>query len=164
MKALFDSGGSNTLIHSSCLPPGATSIILEEGPTVMKTIAGNFLTMRKVYVKDLSMPEFDKCKQRDGVEAFVFDSPCNYDIILGQNFLSDAGIVMDFEYRKVTWMDNVVKMKPPGYWEDHNNLYYALSQDPYEDDDNENEFESFAVNIEEAKYEKVDGDEVARKQ
>jgi hypothetical protein len=48
LRVLFDSGGTNTLINSSCLPRGATPRRLIDGPTKLKTIAGDFLSTRSV--------------------------------------------------------------------------------------------------------------------
>ena len=63
------------------------------------------------------------------------------------------------------WMGQVVAMKPPGFWEDGDNLFMALLEDPYDLEDGEEElFENFAVNIEQAKYKAVCGDEVAKAQ
>ena len=62
-------------------------------------------------------------------------------------------------------MDNVVKMKPPGFWENSENLYWALADDPWESEDADEEiFENYAVNIEQAKYVKVSGEEVSEQQ
>ena len=83
---LFDLGGSHTLIHSRCLPKGCSPIVNQTGTQSLQTIAGSFVSNRKVYIKELVLPEFDKTKRIDGIEAFVFDSPCNYDVILGRDF------------------------------------------------------------------------------
>ena len=49
MKVLLDSGGSATLIHEKCLPPGATSSLLPEGQTNFQTTAGLFSATRQVF-------------------------------------------------------------------------------------------------------------------
>ena len=68
LKVLLDSGGTHTMIHSSCLPKGATPHPLQDGARTLRTIAGDFMTTRTVDIKDLVFPEFDKTKR---VNAFV---------------------------------------------------------------------------------------------
>ena len=46
------------------------------------------------------LPEFDKTKRINGSEVFVFDSPCRYNIILGQDILHKIGLNLDFSEKK----------------------------------------------------------------
>ena len=110
LRVLFDSGGTNTLIHSGCIPLGATPSLLTERQS-LQTIAGTFLSKRQVGLQELSLPEFDSKKRISGVNAFVFDSPCNYDIILGRDFLSMIGLTLDFKNHTMKWMDSTIQMK-----------------------------------------------------
>ena len=134
MRVLFDSGGSHSLIHSSCLPPGACPSLLPEGKKALQTIAGTFQSQREVYCKGIALPEFNKTRSVDGVSCFVFDAPCNYDIILGRDFLSAAGVNMNFEFGFMEWMESKVEMKEPQHWKNHLNTYYALNADDIDDD------------------------------
>jgi hypothetical protein len=78
LRVLFDSGGTNILIHSKCLPKGASPVVLKDGPTKLKTMAGDFVSTPSTYLKDLVLPEFDKTRRVEGIRAFIFDAPCNY--------------------------------------------------------------------------------------
>eukprot|EP00957_Ditylum_brightwellii_P149748 11404322-Ditylum_brightwellii.AAC.1 len=50
-------------------------------------------------------------KQVDCIQASVFDSPCNYDMIVGRDFLQRAGIKLDFEHGSIEWLGQKVAMK-----------------------------------------------------
>ena len=60
-------------------------------------------------------------------------------------------------------MDQVVKIKQPGYWENGDSLYASFVDDPWdlEDDD---KLDNYAITIEEAKYVAVTVDKVATQQ
>lgn len=109
LRVLFDSGGSHTLIHRSVLPIKAR--LMQAEMNSCATAAGTFQVKDKVRLRKCFLPEFDKTKRIYGINAGVFDAPCNYDVILGRDFLSDIGIKMDFETRTMQWMDRTVNMK-----------------------------------------------------
>eukprot|EP00978_Attheya_sp_CCMP212_P013615 scaffold34177_cov35-Attheya_sp.AAC.2 len=48
----------------------------------------------------------------DVLTAYVIESPCRYDVILGRDFLEATGIVLDFSKKKVIWDELSVAMKP----------------------------------------------------
>ena len=62
IKILFDSGGSSTMIHERCLPPGAVPSLLSSGKSKFQTVAGTFESSREVYLEDITLPEFDKTR------------------------------------------------------------------------------------------------------
>ena len=82
LRVLFDSGGGKTMIHSSALPVGACPELLHK-TLDLTTIKGTYKANRQVYLEDITLPEFDKTRQIDGVWAYVFETPCQHDIILG---------------------------------------------------------------------------------
>ena len=84
LKVLFDSGGSNTMIHACCLPVGAIPSLLPK-KSKFKTIAGTFDSSREVLLEDVVFLEFHKTKRISGAKAFVFNANCNYDMILGRD-------------------------------------------------------------------------------
>ncbi|MHA7927741.1 MAG: retropepsin-like aspartic protease, partial [Marinobacter sp.] len=164
LHVLFNPGGSHTLIHSRALPRGATPGTIEGGQRSLQTIAGTFASNRVVRLDQLTLPEFDKQKEVDRVHAFVFDSPCNYDIILGRDFLSSAGIQMDFQTGTMKWLERTIEMKPPGYWQVPAHIAMAFWDETFEEfDDAEDEkkfFEAMSAEIKEAKYEQVTAKQV----
>ena len=80
MRVLLDSGGSHLLIHSRVLPKGTVPVTFEQRHN-MHTIMGQFQANRKVYLREMMLPEFDKAKRIDGLEAYVFDAPCRHNLI-----------------------------------------------------------------------------------
>ncbi len=48
----------------------------------------------------------------DVLTAYVIESPCRYDLILGRDFLEATGMVLDFSKKKVLWDELSVAMKP----------------------------------------------------
>ena len=110
MRVLLDSGGSHSLIHARMLPKGTNPVVLP-GPRNVNTIMGQFEANRKVYLRDIVLPEFDKTKRIDGLEAYVFDAPCRYDMILGRDFLNLTGMKLDFYSGLIQWLDQEVLMK-----------------------------------------------------
>eukprot|EP00978_Attheya_sp_CCMP212_P026916 scaffold89454_cov68-Attheya_sp.AAC.1 len=52
--------------------------------------------------------------------AYVIESPCPYDLILGRDFLEATGMVLDFSKKKVFWDELSVAMNEThdiiGYW------------------------------------------------
>jgi hypothetical protein len=110
LRSLFDSGGSATMIHERCLPRGCETTRLTNNVT-SNTIAGNFSSERCVLMKEITLPEFDRNKKIDQQGAFVFGGECNYDVILGRDFLTNAGIDIRFQDNKIQWMNLTVEMK-----------------------------------------------------
>ena len=100
LKILFDSGGSHTMIDSSCLPVGVNPTLLPN-PTQMQTIAGSINTNRYVRLSEISLPEFDRSKIIDGNVALVFDSPCQYDMIVGRDFLQKIDLKLNFDTKSI---------------------------------------------------------------
>ena len=45
--------------------------------------------------------------------AYVFDSPCRYQVIAGRDFLRRTGIDLTFKKNHITWMDWSIPMKSP---------------------------------------------------
>ena len=160
LKVLFDSGGTGCLINQRALPMGANPIVSDK--ETLKTIAGNFVVNRKVYVRDIILPEFSKSRQVDGHEMFVFNEHCPYDVILGCDFLKKIGLKLDFESGIIEWMDDKVAMKDRHHWNDPVNTFFALLDDDELDGDDA-VHESFA-NILDAKYEKTKVDDVVSQQ
>ena len=167
LKVLLDSGGGATLFHRSCLPRGATPRMLPEKKE-MKTILGIFTPNNEVLLEDIQLPEFDKSRKVDFVNAFIFDEPCRYDVILGRDFLSKAGITICFKSNVMTWLENVVPMRCPTT--DKETLEAVLDACYMHDEEYELEIDwldgylSNPIPILDAKYEKADIDEVTTMQ
>ena len=111
MKVLLDSGGPATLIHERCLLPGATPSLLPGGKTNFQTTAGLFSATGQVFLDQIILPEFDKTKRISGNSAYVFNSPCKYDMIVGRDILNKIGLTLCFAEKTMWWIDYTVPMK-----------------------------------------------------
>ena len=171
LQVLFDSGSTGTLIHSRCLPPGAVPA-LSANKRVTTTASGSFDTSRSVFLKDIRLPEFTTHSVIDGVEARVFDADSRFDLILGRDFLTNAGLDVCFSDNTVKWLGRSIDLKPNDYFNsttyfnDINKVSSRIDADSeYEGDIPDIGHECFAASpILERKYQKVTAKEVASKQ
>jgi hypothetical protein len=94
-RVLFDSGSNISLMKRSCLPKNCQTKPLESSRKV-STLAGKLQVKEVVTMRDIRLPEFDKNRRIDSHKCLVHDNDaCNYDIILGTQFLSKTGIKLD---------------------------------------------------------------------
>ena len=61
----------------------------------------------------------------DGINAYVFNSDCQHDIIIGRDVLQKIGFIINFVESKMVWLDQEVQMKPPHYWEEPTSYHIA---------------------------------------
>ena len=54
------------------------------------------------------------------------DMPCAYDVILGHDFLSCAGIELNFNTGVVKWLDKTIMMKDQDHWDYQSNWVCAI--------------------------------------
>ena len=154
LRALFDSGGSATMIHERCLPKGCQPTLLSNNVT-SNTIAGNFTSDKCVHMKEITLPEFDRNKKIEQQGAFVFGGDCTYDVILGRDFLTNAGIDICFADNKIQWMNLTIEMKSM----DGEKVIQVGTTGEVDIPD-----ENFTATILDAKYEGTTPDEVAKQQ
>jgi hypothetical protein len=63
-------------------------------------MSGQFFSKQVVTLCDIHLHEFDKNRKIDQQQALVFDNnPCQYNMILGSNFLTKAGLKLDYSSR-----------------------------------------------------------------
>jgi hypothetical protein len=112
---MMDSGGSNCLINERALPKGTLQTIRTKSN--FTTTAGVLQSNSTVDIDKLALPEFTRALHIKDVKAYVFNNPdVEYDIIFGRDFLSRAGITLNFQEETINWMDFTVPMKAPHYW------------------------------------------------
>ena len=104
LKVLLDSGSNATLMHERCLPLGAVSLKAPRTCTTT-TASGSFDLSCYVNLRGMHLPEFTNHSVIDGVQARLFNADCQYDLILGRDFLSQAGIDIMFSTHTVHWLD-----------------------------------------------------------
>jgi hypothetical protein len=81
----------------------------------VKTLGGKLTSQHMVVMRDVRMPEFDKNRRISQQTCLVFDNDnCNYDIILGTNFLTKVGIKLNYEENQMEWFDTVLPLRPTG--------------------------------------------------
>ena len=113
-RVLFDSGSNVSLIKRSCLPKNCKTKSLTSRRQVA-TLAGKLLSKEVVTLRDMRLPEFDKNRRIDEHKCLVFDNDnCNYDIILGTQFLSKTGIKLNYAEETMEWFDTTLPLKPTG--------------------------------------------------
>ena len=137
----------------------------------MTTLNGICEAQGKVMLKKLRLPELDKNRIISEQEAFIFDSPCRYDVILGQDFLEKTGIDIRYSIRKVEWLGSTIPLRSPH--DDTNEeevmgevfqSYLVQLEDEYFGEDWLDSYLTSPKTILDAKYEKLDVDTFAKEQ
>ena len=165
LKVLLDSGSTKTYIHRKCLPKDCKPVSVKEART-MRTIAGDGTCNSFVVIRDLRLPELDKNRRIGQQKALVFDHECRYDVILGADFLSKAGIDIKYSTKTIQWHEFELPMRDPIYMD--NDEFLAMSN--VVEQRNEDELygmdwcepDSYAIEILDAKYDAVAIDEVVK--
>jgi transposase InsO family protein len=148
LTILFDSGGTGCWINERALPRNCPTTPLDQ-PKSSLTLAGTLSSQFVVQLQGIILPEFDRNKTIERQGAYVFSGPCNYDIILGRDFLETIGLILDFDRGVMEWMDKAVAMEG------------ATQQRKVELQDKSDQTESMVTQILEAKYEKWNPEDVA---
>ena len=81
----------------------------------------------------------------------MFDGPCQYDLILGRDFLHKIGLQLDFANAKMCWMEHLVPMRDDASLKESNCLEL----------EDEVDIDAFTSEILDTKYEQVDPVKVA---
>ena len=170
LRCLFDSGSSGSLIHRSALPQGVKLESLESEQQML-TIAGTYKSVYRVSLEDIRLPEFDKYRNIKDMHAYVFDSPCRYKLILGNDFLQDTGIDIKFSNSTVEWFGNTIPHRDPNTFtsEDAQVCLHMTLMDMDDDFlsehfDDEDIFESYVAKILDAKYDEMTIEDVVKLQ
>jgi len=111
-------------------------------------------------MEDIILPKFDRSKRIDHNNAFVFTSDSRCDVILGRDFLHKAGLQLDFQTKSIKWMEHVVPMKDSEFLKQPQLFLLDL----WDDDAFDDEIDSHATEMLDAKHEKVDTTVVAEQQ
>lgn len=161
LKVLLDSGSRKTLINRSVLPKNTVTKKLQKGQT-LKTLAGKVAACEMVTLRDLRLPEFDKNRRIEQQKALVFDTECRYDIILGTDFLSKAGISINYDTGFMEWYENIIPLRDPiglnaeTFDEMEDSLFIQIEDELLGED----WLDSYATEILDAKYSVLDIDGV----
>ena len=146
LTALFDSGGTISLIHERVLLSDMVPLI---GPMQnFTTLAGEFQSNRQVLLEEIVLPEFKCTAYIDSQQCQVFTGPCCYDIILGRDFLRKIHFHINFQNNSMTCMDMSVSMHSPDFFTDNSQIRDIMFFDDADVD-------SYASLIKESTYKPV---------
>jgi hypothetical protein len=81
----------------------------------VRTLGGKLTSQKVVTMRDIRLPEFDENRRISQQTCLVFDNDsCNYDIILGTNFLTKVGIKLNYKEHQMEWFNTVLPLHPTG--------------------------------------------------
>ena len=114
---LLDGGKSGSLINKRAMPKGAVATKSNRSH-ITTTALGLFDTSLTVGLKNIRLPEFSNGRKVDGWNCRIFDSSaCQYDMIIGRDFMRHIDIDHFFSTDTIRWIDRLVKMKPPHHYD-----------------------------------------------
>jgi hypothetical protein len=165
LKVLFDPGSTVTFIGRKCLPRHCKPLPAAR-PRSVTTLAGSCTANEMVVLCAIRLPELDKNRVIDQHKAFVFDGDTRYDLILGADFLAKSGIDIKYSSGTVEWFDSELPMRDPTCVDNHEYLAMAEALEVHREEEtifgrDWYDPDCFATAILDAKYEKVNVDDVA---
>ena len=131
----------------------------------VNTLAGAYQSSAMVVMRNLRLPELDKNRNVEQQKALIFESEtCKYGVILGADFLTKTGIDVKYSTGTIQWFENELPLRDPHTLKDKD--YVAMAE--IVEIQQEVEFfgmdwydpTCYAIEILDAKYEKVQIDEV----
>jgi hypothetical protein len=164
LKILLDSGSTTTLINKRCLPKKCQPCQIFQSRMV-NTLAGAYQSSAMVVMCNLRLPELDKNRNVEQQKALIFESKtCKYDVIVGADFLTKTGIDVKYSKGTIQLFKNELPLCDPHTLTDKD--YVAIAE--IIEIQQEVEFfgidwydpTCYAIEILNAKYEKVQIDEV----
>ena len=149
LVALLDTGSNQSHIQQRVLPH---DIKFEEISRPVVGLTGKAVVTKQVTLSNMLFPELSRTLRiNDSFKCNVMENESYYDIILGRDFLAPVGLDIKNSTQEVVWMDHSIPFRPKNALEDPYTLYNDC-------------LDALAAEILEAKYEKVDGEEVAELQ
>ena len=164
LKVLFDPGSTVTFISRKCLPRHCKPCPVTRSRSV-NTLAGSCTASEMVVLRAIRLPELDKNRVIDQHKALVFDGDIRYDLILGADFLAKSGIDIKYSSGTVEWFDNELSMRDPTCLDNHEYIAMAEALEVHREEEalfgrDWYDPDCFATAILDAKYEKVNVDDV----
>ena len=112
----LDGGSSGSLIKKRAIPKRAVATKSDRSH-MTTTASGSFDTSLTVGVQKIRLPEFSNNRKVEGWNLRIFDSTtCQYDMIIGRDFMQHIGIDNFFTTDTIRWIDRSVKLKPPHHY------------------------------------------------
>jgi transposase InsO family protein len=155
-KCLFDTGGTRSMAHRKVLPQGAALTPLPAA-TMCNTIAGNYKPSGTLVCADMKFPEFDANLTVDTQEFLVFDAPCAYDLILGNDFLIKIGLKVNYETLELEWLGRKLPMNSVFSKE---RMAACVDTFYYQEEEEAGLYDAFTTSIAESEYDGMNIDQV----
>ena len=106
---LLDSGATGCWVSRTRLPPNIQGKKVAEITSL--TLAGTFTSNKEIQLEQVMLPEFSKTRKVDYVQAKIFTTPCQYDMILGRDLLNDLVIILDYKNNSMEWDQAHIPMR-----------------------------------------------------
>ena len=164
LKVLFDPGSTVTFISRKCLPRRCKPCPVTRSRSVT-TLVGSCTASEMVVLRAIRLPELDKNRVINQHKALVFDDDIRYDLILGADFLAKSGIDIKYSSETIEWFDNELPMRDPTCLDNHEYIAMAKALEVHREEEalfgrDWYDPDCFATAILDAKYEKVNVDDV----
>ena len=132
---------------------------------MVNTLAGAYQSSAMVVMRNLRLPELDKNRNVEQQKALIFESEtCKYDVILGADFLTKTGIDVKYSTGTIQWFENELPLRDPHTLKDNDYLAMAEIVEIQQEIDffgmDWYDPTCYAIEILDAKYEKVQIDDV----
>jgi hypothetical protein len=129
-------------------------------------LADTYQSSAMVVMRNLRLPEFDKNRNVEQQKALIFESETckKYDVILGADFLTKTGIDVRYSTGTKQWFENELPLRDPHTLKDKD--YVAMAEIVEIQQEVKNfgmdwyDPTCYAIEILDAKYEKVQIDDV----
>ena len=129
----------------------------------MNTLASTYALLGSVDIKGMRLPAFDKNRIIAEHNFMVFDQQCNYDVILGGDFLRKIGMNLHYNDLTIEWLGNTAPIdslnNPELVAREVESYLYQMD---LEDEGFDAREDSYASPILDAKYGKVEIEEVIK--
>jgi hypothetical protein len=166
LKVLFDPGSTATFIARKCLPRHCKPCPVAKTRSV-NTLARSCTAKEMVVLCAIRLPELDKNRVVEQHKALVFDGDIRYDLILGADFLTKSGIDIKYSSGTIEWFDSELPIRDQKHLD--NNDYLAMAEALEVHREEEQLFgrdwydpDCYATEILDAKYKKVNTDDVVK--
>ena len=152
LRVLFDTGSSASFISRKVLPKGVIPRPICN--VITTTISGSQHLQGIVTLRGIMFPEFTTSRRiSTPINALVFDNDaCSVDLIFGTDVLIPLGIDIHNSRQEVRWMDKTIPLySQPKNKRGTTTVFYIEDTECH-------------VNMTDAKYEKIDTNEVVQQQ
>lgn len=110
LTVLLDSGSTSSWFNHKRLPSNICGTTVES--LTGTTMAGTFTSDSIITLRDVVLPEFRRNMALPELQARIFHADCRYDIILGRDALRHFRLTLDFNNNTIICAGNSQPMRP----------------------------------------------------